>query len=176
MTTPNENRTDAASLVERLWGVYRVPITDGLGPAGGEEPDNANEFVWTFPVPPIHKEAAEEITRLRALLEKARDGLGLKWVTRTDEHSHPTETGWYRVAISGDEERLDGHVLYSFGDYETFAFFTAAEAHEREDFPGGYQGNFDCVHDESDESIFAYCGPIVFPPRALHDEINEALK
>ena len=40
---------DIAALVERLLGKYRIPITDGLGPAGGEEPDNADYFVRTFP-------------------------------------------------------------------------------------------------------------------------------
>jgi hypothetical protein len=47
-----------------LRGTYRIPITDGLGPAGGEEPDNPNEFVRTFEAPPIQKEAAAELERL----------------------------------------------------------------------------------------------------------------
>jgi hypothetical protein len=52
------------SLVQRLLGQYRIPITDGLGPAGGEEPDNPSEFVRTFETPPIQKEAAIAITSL----------------------------------------------------------------------------------------------------------------
>lgn len=55
-------------IVQRLRGHYRTPITDGLGPAGGEEPDNPNEHVRTFPTPPIQKEAADEIERLRSAL------------------------------------------------------------------------------------------------------------
>jgi len=58
---------DMAGLVERLNGVYRVPITDGLGAVGsGEEPDNPNEFVQRFETPPIQKEAAAAIQSLAA--------------------------------------------------------------------------------------------------------------
>lgn len=58
---------DLAGLVERLNGVYRVPITDGLGAVGsGEEPDNPNEFVQRFETPPIQKEAAAAIQSLAA--------------------------------------------------------------------------------------------------------------
>ena len=53
--------------MERLQGIYRIPITDGIGAVGaGEEPDNPNEFVRSFETPPIQKEAADEITALRA--------------------------------------------------------------------------------------------------------------
>lgn len=48
-----------ADLVRRLRGEYRIPITDGLGPAGGDEPDNPHEHVRTYPTPPIQHEAAE---------------------------------------------------------------------------------------------------------------------
>jgi len=51
-------------LVRRLRGEYRIPITDGLGPAGGEEPENHKEFVRTFEVPPIQKEAADIVEGL----------------------------------------------------------------------------------------------------------------
>lgn len=61
-------------LVNRLRGHYRTPITDGLGPAGGEEPDNPLEHVRTFFTPPIQKEAADEIERLSIQLEAE-----LKW-------------------------------------------------------------------------------------------------
>ena len=69
---------DIKELVKRLRGEYRIPITDGHGPAGGDEPDNANEFVRHFETPPIQKEAAlalealaGEIERLRQLLNAA---------------------------------------------------------------------------------------------------------
>lgn len=58
-----------SDLVGRLRGVYRIPITDGLGAVGaGEEPDNPNEFVRRFETSPIQREAADEIERLEALL------------------------------------------------------------------------------------------------------------
>lgn len=41
---------------------------DGLGPAGGEEPKNADEFVRTFNVPPIQKRAADIIDELAVAL------------------------------------------------------------------------------------------------------------
>jgi len=52
-------------IVERLRGIYRAPITDGLGAAGGDEPDNPHEFVRKFETPPIQHEAADEIEQLR---------------------------------------------------------------------------------------------------------------
>jgi hypothetical protein len=63
--------SDYSDLISRLNGRYETPITDGLGPAGGEEPDNAEMFVRTFPVPPIHKEAAAAIVSLRSALSAA---------------------------------------------------------------------------------------------------------
>jgi hypothetical protein len=55
-----------ANLAERLRGEYRIPITDGMGAAGGDEPDNAHEFVRHFPAPPIQMEAAATLTALIA--------------------------------------------------------------------------------------------------------------
>jgi hypothetical protein len=64
--------TQIDGLIERLNGVYRIPIKDGLGAVGGgDEPDNPNEFVRTFPVPPIHKEAAAALTAERERADKA---------------------------------------------------------------------------------------------------------
>lgn len=65
--------SDRDTLVDRLRGIYRIPITDGLGPAGGEEPDNPNEFVRRFETLPIHHEAADEIERLRTALRERTD-------------------------------------------------------------------------------------------------------
>lgn len=59
-----------SDIVERLRGVYRVAIKDGLGPVGaGEEPDNPDAFVRHFETPPIQHEAADIITALRARYE-----------------------------------------------------------------------------------------------------------
>ena len=68
--TPIDRRR---SLIDRLRGFYRIPITDGLGAVGaGDEPDNPNEYVRSFQVPPdrapIQEEAAVEIGRLRAVI------------------------------------------------------------------------------------------------------------
>ncbi len=60
-------------IVERLRGIYRAPITDGLGAAGGDEPDNPHEFVRKFETPPIQHDAADEIERLRKALRLAGD-------------------------------------------------------------------------------------------------------
>lgn len=44
---------DPATLCDRLRGVYRVPIRDGLGAVGGDEPNNPDQFVRSFTTPPI---------------------------------------------------------------------------------------------------------------------------
>jgi hypothetical protein len=59
-------------LDRRLRGEYRIPITDGLGPAGGDEPDNAAEFVRHFETPPIQHEAAEILSKMRESLDAWR--------------------------------------------------------------------------------------------------------
>jgi hypothetical protein len=62
--------TDTLPIVDRLRGIYRIPITDGLGPVGGsEEPDNPNEFVRRFPSTPIQEQAADAIEMLVEALE-----------------------------------------------------------------------------------------------------------
>lgn len=60
LTRPAPSPSDA-DLIRRLRGEYRIPITDGLGAAGGEEPDNPNEFVRRFETPPIQHEAADRL-------------------------------------------------------------------------------------------------------------------
>ncbi|WP_407529249.1 hypothetical protein [Methylobacterium oryzisoli] len=67
--------SNTATLTDRLRGIYRIPITDGLGATGGgEEPDNPHAFVRHFETPPIQKEAAREIERLRAGIRAYLDG------------------------------------------------------------------------------------------------------
>lgn len=56
--------------------------------------------------------------------------------------------------VSGDSESIDGHTIYAFDDYETWAYFTP---HEED------TGSFAGVHDEDEYTIFAYCGPFNFP-------------
>lgn len=79
-------------------------------------------------------------------------GAELKWVHRS-EKDFPEIAGWYRVMVSGDSESIDGHTIYAFDDYETWAQFTKHED----------GGSFAGIHDEDEYVIFAYCGPIIFP-------------
>lgn len=65
----------SANLIERLRGIVRVPITDGMGPAGGEEPDNADFFVRTFPTSPLAREAADIISALQREADGLREAL-----------------------------------------------------------------------------------------------------
>lgn len=78
----------------------------------------------------------------------------LSWIHRVDMQTKPTLAGYYRVMIGGDSEQVDGHTVYSFDDYETWAYFTP-----NEDDGGSFVGE----HDEEDFCIVAYCGPIIFP-------------
>lgn len=78
----------------------------------------------------------------------------LKWHTRKDDNEHPIEAGTYRVMILGDSESLDGHLIYSFDDYVTWAEYV----------PDEDGGSFKGSHDEEDCSIFAWYGPINIPP------------
>lgn len=74
----NDARLDAMPLDElarRLNGEYRIPITDGLGPAGGDEPDNPNEHVRHHPVPPIQRAAARRLLSLSGKVERMRGAL-----------------------------------------------------------------------------------------------------
>lgn len=87
------------------------------------------------------------------------------WKERQSLDDCPEESGWYRIMVSGDSELIDGHYIYSFDDYETWAYFTKASPDEFEDFIGGYKGSFCGTHDEENETIFAYVGPFVIPPR-----------
>lgn len=50
-------------LVDRLRGQYHLPVNDGAGPLNG-----SMTFSREFPVPPIQKQAADEIERLRNIL------------------------------------------------------------------------------------------------------------
>jgi hypothetical protein len=67
--------------------------------------------------------------------------------------TRPTEPGSYAVMISGDSESVDGHVLYDFPDYQTFASVWVEEG-EVQIAPS---------HDEPIHTIFAWCGPLLVP-------------
>ena len=82
----------AGNLVDRLRGIYRTPITDGLGPmGGGEEPDNPQEYVRKFEgLPPIQGEAADHIEELREALIQCKREL------------------WYCAQQAGFDWKIDG--------------------------------------------------------------------
>ena len=86
------------------------------------------------------------------------------WITRTSKDDVPTERGWYMVMISGDSEAIDGFTIYSYPEYEQWAFWQPAEPHELEDFPGGYKGQFICKGEENTNDVMAYYGPFIIPP------------
>jgi len=78
------------------------------------------------------------------------------WCHRNDRDADfPTLAGHYRVMVAGDSESIDGHTIYDYPDYETWAWFEPSE--------DGEGGNFTGTHDEENESIFAYFGPIHVP-------------
>lgn len=85
----------------------------------------------------------------------------MKWIEQ--QPAIPPKEGWYRVMIPGDSESIDGHTIYDFPDYETWAYWYPATEEDYEDFEGGYKGHWNCVHDEESEFVFAYYGPIEFP-------------
>lgn len=86
----------------------------------------------------------------------------LTWIKQ--KPAIPAVEGWYRVMHAGDSEYLEGHCLYDFADYESWAYWTPAGPDEFEDFDGGYKGQWKCSHDEDGDFIFAYCGPFIVTP------------
>jgi hypothetical protein len=76
-----------------------------------------------------------------------------------DKSTWPTETGVYRVMISGDSESCDGYTIYEYPDYATWAEAIADEDDEGNPCIVFGQG----THDEEPEGFFAYFGPIPIP-------------
>jgi hypothetical protein len=102
--------TDIAGLCKRLRGEYRIPITDGLGPAGGEEPENAREFVRRFETAPIQHEAADTIERQAAEIERLRGALE-PFADLADEFSVCGDGQPIGVkAVSGQSDLNVGHL------------------------------------------------------------------
>ena len=60
-----------SKIQDRLRGIYRIPITDGLGAVGsGEEPDNPHEFVRHYETAPIQHEAADLLDKYETMLDQ----------------------------------------------------------------------------------------------------------
>lgn len=114
-------------LVERLRGIYRVPITDGLGPAGGLEPENPNEFVRQFETSPIQREAADEIERLRTGVKRLSDEEELCAETTGDDPFSLVYLAAKLAAVEAENKRLlasmrrveDYHRAKAAGIWET---------------------------------------------------------
>lgn len=91
-TTLHPDITNPDTLVDRLRGIYRIPIRDGLGPVGaGDEPDNPAEYVRSFPTPPIQQAAADEIERLRRIEEAA------EFLVQNDMAGIVEDSAWTRL-------------------------------------------------------------------------------
>jgi hypothetical protein len=61
--------------------------------------------------------------------------------------------------VSGDSESIDGHVIYEYADYATWA-----AADDDEDDEGNPCIRFGSgAHDEEPDWFFAYYGPIAIP-------------
>ncbi len=79
-----------------------------------------------------------------------------------DKTTWPTKLGFYAVMVSGDSESIDGHEIYSFPDYQTFAYLHKVYLDDGFDGEGGHI-KFNGIHDEDEYTIFAYYGPIEIP-------------
>jgi hypothetical protein len=91
------------ALVDRLRGIYRIPITDGLGAVGsGEEPDNPNEFVRKFETAPIQHEAADRIEALEREVKELRADIETFWKPQFDEQVERAEA----AEAERDEARI----------------------------------------------------------------------
>lgn len=77
----------------------------------------------------------------------------MKW----ERNSLPFVPGYYRVLIAGDSESIDGHQIYSFRDYEIFCELVSI------DIEDNYH-QWDFPHDEEEDFILAWFGPIEIPP------------
>src|SRR5882672_4585409 len=77
-----------------------------------------------------------------------------KWnkFDRKDKSTWPTIHGRYAVMVSGDSESIDGHCIYEFPDYQTFANLITSDPDDGEE---GFI-NFHGYHDEDEYTIFAW--------------------
>lgn len=92
-----KTESEIKDLVYRLRGIYRIPITDGLGPAGGEEPDNPDYFVRTFESTAINKEAADVIEQLLNLNSAQKSEITEKELHKIFESFH-MKGEWFRYS------------------------------------------------------------------------------
>jgi hypothetical protein len=107
---PAENLAPTGdSLVDRLRGIYTVPVNDGAGPLNG-----VDTFARAFSVGQIQHEAADEIEHLRdriaelehkyAVMLNESAKANAESATAPDrivlDQGPPTEPGWYFLALS----------------------------------------------------------------------------
>lgn len=137
--TDTQDSTPAAAtpeylsgLIDRLRGIYRIPIRDGLGPAGGEEPDNPNEFVRTFQTSPIQHEAATmlEILSQTFFCTASERGDGKPLTARDVEEAVEAEReacAQVADARSAQASRLSSDLHRKDGEFEQRAIEAAAD-------------------------------------------------
>lgn len=85
---------------------------------------------------------------------------GWKVLDLDDISTRPTVEGRYAIVVDGDEERDGAHVFYSFNDYQTLA-----DGRLYEFDPGGDAETVEAIrfygdHDEGDETVIAWYGPL----------------
>jgi len=84
-----------------------------------------------------------------------------EWV-RTSTQEYPDDAGWYAVLLPGDSESEDGHTIYDYPDFVTFAQFyppvQEPPGQETEE-PIPTWVSFDGL-----EGMIAWCGPFNVPP------------
>jgi hypothetical protein len=79
-----------------------------------------------------------------------------------DKTTWPIEKGLYAVMVSGDSDYEDGHCVYAYDDYQTFATVLELDPEDGEEGIISFVGQ----HDETEDTIFAYYGPIIIPKYA----------
>lgn len=73
-----------------------------------------------------------------------------------EPETYPKIAGYYRVRVEGESEIDVPYVHHEYDDYTTWAEFSID--------PDGEGFSFKGVHDEEEDQIIAYYGPIEIPP------------
>lgn len=96
-------------LVDRLRGIYTIPVNDGAGLLNGKD-----TFTQEFPVTPISREAADEIERLRAQRDAWRKACRFFYDTvgEGSRKGRPIDafdkSTWHRIVeLIGEADRLE---------------------------------------------------------------------
>jgi hypothetical protein len=96
-----EQPTPCLRLVDRLRGIYTLPVNDGGGPLNGKMTYTPAEPFFT---PPVQKEAAERIERLEAAYADAISALRYIRLRHGDLYG----VGWGRLDETYEKVCSDG--------------------------------------------------------------------